>query len=122
MLIRRATWEGPSALYVLSQVRRSLGLVGLILLFRILVLRPLIRPPVGLVGSVAVLLLQFAYQAILLAADLLKLVVVKLAPLFPGLAFQLFPFALDDVPIHLSPLALSPSAGDPSAAACTPHG
>src|SRR5665648_552948 len=54
-----------------------------------------------LVGGVSVLLLQLADEAILLAPDFLKLVVAELAPLFPRMAFELFPLALDDVPVHL---------------------
>jgi len=74
----------------------------------ILMLRPLIRTPIGLVGGVSVLLLQLAHQAIFLASDLLKFVVGQLAPLFPRLPFEFFPLALDDVPVQ--------------AAACTPRG
>src|SRR5450759_656461 len=62
----------------------------------------------GLVRGVAVLLLQLAYETILLAPDFLKLVVGQLAPLFPGLPLELFPLALDDVPVHVS----LPSASD----------
>src|SRR5665647_485008 len=69
-------------------------------------LRPLVRTPIGLVGGVSVLLLQLAYEAILLTPDFFKLVVAELAPLFPRVAFELFPLALDDVPVHLRlPLA-----------------
>src|SRR5450759_1012508 len=64
-------------------------------------LRPLVHTPIGLVGGVSVLLLQLADEAVLLAPDFLKLVVGQLAPLFPRVAFELFPLALDDVPVHL---------------------
>jgi len=57
-------------------------------------------------NTVSVLLLQLAYEAILLAPDFLKLVVGELAPLFPRMALKFFPLALDDVPVHLRlPLA-----------------
>src|SRR5674476_303732 len=80
-------------------------------MLHILMLRPLVRPSIGLVGGVSVLLLQLAHEAIFLAPDLLKLVVGQLAPLFPGMAFEFLPLALEDVPVHLSlpPLSLSPS-------------
>ena len=44
-------------------------------------------------NTVYVLLLQPAYEAILLAPDFLKLVVGELAPLFPRMAFEFFPLA-----------------------------
>src|SRR5665647_2774960 len=75
-------------------------------------LRPLVRTPIGLVGGVSVLLLQLAYEAILLTADFFKLVVGELAPLFPRVAFELFPLALDDVPVHLR-LPLATDSGVP---------
>ena len=57
-------------------------------------------------NTVSVLLLQLAYEAILLAPDFLKLVVGELAPPFPRMAFEFFPLALDDVPVRLRlPLA-----------------
>src|SRR5450759_2207757 len=83
---------------------------------RILLLRPLVGAPIGLVGGVAVLLLQLAYEAIFLAPDLLKLVVGELAPLFARMAFELFPLALDDVPVHLRP----PPEGQPCPCASSP--
>src|SRR5664280_1802623 len=67
---------------------RARGLAGLIRMLCVLMLRPLVCPLARLIGSVSVLLLQFAHKAILFAPDLLKLVVAKLAPLFPGHAFQ----------------------------------
>src|SRR5450759_2370323 len=73
-------------------------------------LRPLVHTPIGLVGGVSVLLLQLADEAVLLAPDFLKLVVGQLAPLFPRVAFELFPLALDDVPVHLR-LPLSTDSG-----------
>src|SRR5450830_369017 len=79
-------------------------------------LRPLVRTPIGFVGGVAVLLLQLAYEAILLAPDFLKLVVGEFAPLFARMAFELFPLALDDVPVHLRP----PPEGQPCPCASSP--
>src|SRR5665647_991247 len=79
-------------------------------------LRPFVGAPIGLVGGVAVLLLQLAYEAVLLAPDFLKLVVAELAPLFARMALELFPLALDDVPVHL-PL---PPEGQPCPCASSP--
>src|SRR5680860_879568 len=75
---------------------------GLVLRLRILMLRPFLRPPIGLVGGVAVLLLELAYKTILLAPDFLKLVVGEFAPLFPRFPFEFLPLALDDIPVHLA--------------------
>src|SRR5664280_3258144 len=79
-------------------------------------LRPLVGAPIGLVGGVAVLLLQLAYEAVLFAPDFLKLVIAELAPLFARTAFELFPLALDDVPVHLRP----PPEGQPYPCASSP--
>src|SRR5262245_54403782 len=58
-----------------------------------------VRVLLGVVLGPAVALLQLAQEAVLVAADLLPVVAGQVAEVGAGLAADLLPFALDDIPV-----------------------
>lgn len=61
---------------------------------------PLVRPLHQLIFFVAIPLLRFADELVVIPFDLLQVVIGKLAPFPFQLAFELFPFPLELICIH----------------------
>ena len=77
---------------------------GLILTFDFspaLIVVPVVNLFRGLILSVAITLLNFAFELIALASNNIKIVVSELTPLLFDLAFNLFPISFDAVPVHV---------------------
>jgi PHD/YefM family antitoxin component YafN of YafNO toxin-antitoxin module len=62
---------------------------------------PLISLPLGFVFGNPVAFLDAPDKLVFLSSDLFPVIVRELAPLFTGLALELFPVAFDSIPIHL---------------------
>src|SRR5579864_1617997 len=70
------------------------------LAFELLRAHPFVNLLLGFFSSDSVALLDAAHKLILLAGNPLEVAISELAPLFAGLALELFPVAFYSVPIH----------------------
>src|SRR4051812_16028185 len=65
-----------------------------------LAIEPAVDLGLRLVLGVTVVLLEAAFELVTLAVDDVQVIVGELAPLFLGLASELFPVSFDTIPIH----------------------
>jgi hypothetical protein len=61
---------------------------------------PIIDFPARLIPSVAISLLDFALELILLAIDYVEIIIREFAPFLFDLAFHLLPASFNAIPIH----------------------
>jgi len=61
---------------------------------------PIIDFPARLIFGVAISLLDFAFELILLAIDYVEIIISEFAPLLFDLAFHLLPASFNAIPVH----------------------